>query len=130
MEYTPHPESGRIRLVDKWKPPKCDFAVNIEVATEKDADLTYDFLRTDTRTSEPIFSASNVSEEDISQTLHGFNKRSLGSGLSLIMLRDDNNELIGIRLTSVSERPKDLVKKEFVLLPDYKEGDFREIRLN
>jgi hypothetical protein len=48
--------------------------------------------------------------------------RSIGSGLSLLMFRDDNNELIGIRMTSIFNRPRNMVKKEFVLLPDYKEG--------
>jgi hypothetical protein len=120
--YIPHPETGRIRIVDKWKPSKFDFLVNIEVATEKDADLTYEFLRDDSRTSEPLCASSNISEEDVGLTFREINKRSIGSGLSLLMLRDDTNELIGIRMTSISERPKDLVKKEFVFLPDYKEG--------
>jgi len=116
-----HPESARVRLVDKWKPPKLDFKVNIEVATEKDADLTYDFMITDSRTSEPMCTSMEIQEAEIPIILKVVNDRSIGSGLTLLMFKDDDKELIGIRMTSVGEIPKDVVKKEFEILPDYKE---------
>lgn len=50
----------------------------------------------------------------------GINERSIDSGLTLLMFKEDD-ELIGIRMTSVAEMPKEPFTKEFVILPDYRE---------
>jgi hypothetical protein len=39
------------------------------------------------------------------------------------MFKEDG-ELIGIRMTSIVEMPKEPFTKEFVILPDYREGDY------
>lgn len=55
-----NPKSGRIRVVDKLKSSKIGVLVNIEVATEGDADLVYGFIETDSITSEPLCVTDNI----------------------------------------------------------------------
>ncbi|KAI6205881.1 hypothetical protein M3Y94_00842500 [Aphelenchoides besseyi] len=112
-------EKKRVRVVDQWQPPNLDKKISIEIAVPEDEQLTLDYLINDSRVSEPLLTCSQINEEEAPILLKELNDRSVGSGLSLLMF--DGDQLIGIRLTSVHEKPKKLDNYKFELLPDYKE---------
>lgn len=119
---TSQPLNGdRIRLVNGWKAPRSGTPLSIEVAREEDRPILHKFLNEQTRLQEPIISSTAAQVNEISNVFQGILDRSVGSGLTLMMFK----ELIGIRMTSIAEMPKEPTVGESKLLPDYKERNLK-----
>jgi len=115
-----NPDSGRIRLVEGWHSKRTNTSMTIEVAREEDRPLLLQFMNEQTRLQEPIISSRSAQVGEISTVFHGILDRSVGSGLTLMMF-DESEDLIGIRMTSLAEKPEQPIEGEFTLLPDYKD---------
>jgi len=112
------PNVQRVRIVEGWITPKSAIPLNIEIATVEDHPLVLKFMEEQTRVQEPAVSALGPQKGEMSNLFTGLLDRAIGSGYSLLMFRED--ELIGIRLASVANMPKERITEEFTFLPDYK----------
>ncbi|KAI6173998.1 N-acetyltransferase domain-containing protein [Aphelenchoides besseyi] len=79
-----------------------------------DRDIVLRYMEEETRIHEPVISSTKVSH-----LFQGILDRSIDSGLSLLMFNDEN-ELVGIRMTSIATMPEKIPSKNFEILSDYK----------
>jgi hypothetical protein len=130
------PTQQRVRLVEGWITPKSAIPLNIEIATIEDRPLVLKFMEEETRVQEPAVTSlgnewlsfclglnvffEGAQKGEMSNLFTGLLDRSIDSGYSLLMFRED--ELIGIRMASVANMPKERITEEFTLLPDYKDS--------